>query len=268
MKEFSFDAWENNAKGKEKMKAKSEVRVMAKDLVDTLLGMNTNNRAIKQKIVDMYKKEITKGNWMLTNQGIGVSSDMVLIDGQHRLMALKETGYPMVEMVIVWGIHPDAQKYVDIHAKRSMRDIFHFVYDTQIGGLVPAICAMIQKVKGTLGSSEVIVPSESFETYDEYKEEIDSLEPIKNGKRLSAPVLAAVVMAFKSYPSRTLDIIGFMNRVTANENLNRKMPEWHLNSYLASARGGGASIQKEKYAKTLKAIEYFLSGKEMGVLRA
>jgi hypothetical protein len=251
------------------MKPKAEIRIMTKELVDTLLGMNTKNRTIKQKMINVYKTEISKGNWMLTNQGVGVSSDMVLIDGQHRLIALKESRYPQLEMVVVWGLDPASQKCVDIHAKRSMRDIFHFVYDTKIGGLVPAICAMIQKMTGAMLLNGAVVPSQSFETYDEYKEEIDALNAIPTGYKLSSPVLAALVMMFKKHPDRIDDITQFMIRVKKNENLNRKMPEWHLNSFLASSvKSGGSVIQKERYIKTVKAIECFLEGKEMGVLRA
>jgi len=243
---------------------------MTKDLVDQLLEMNIHNRPIKPCVVNTYKSEIASGRWMVTNQGIGISVDMVLLDGQHRLLALKELDYPKVEMLIVWGLHKDTQRCVDLHTKRTMRDVFTLAYETKVGREVPAVCNVIYKVKTTWNKGAV-PPSQAFDIYEEYAANIMQLDRLQEMRYFPAPCLAAAVWVMQSQNSeaKTSAVIGFMDRVSAGENLNRKMPEWHLRSYIESSRkfGAGGQVQYERFHKTELAIQASLNGQEMGSLR-
>ena len=102
---------------------------MTKAIVDSLQSMDTHNRAKKRDLVAFYVDQIKSGNWTATNQGIGVSSDGILVDGGHRIEALKQAGYPPVTMLVVTGLSRDAQQYVDCHARRSMRDRLKLAMD-------------------------------------------------------------------------------------------------------------------------------------------
>lgn len=90
-----------------------------KDFVDWALEHNTHNRKISKPTVDAYRRDMEAGNWRLIPNGIGFTKDGVLIDGQHRLVANKEAGYPPVQMVVVGGLELDAQKTIDQHKKRN-----------------------------------------------------------------------------------------------------------------------------------------------------
>jgi hypothetical protein len=91
-------------------------------LVDYLLSINTHNRNPKAAQIGILRAEQECGNWKHTAQGIGVDSSGILSDGQNRLLANKDAGYPSIPILIVCGLAPEAQSVVDQHARRTMAD--------------------------------------------------------------------------------------------------------------------------------------------------
>lgn len=253
------------------------IATMSKQLVDALLSMNTSNRPIKEPVVDRYASDISKGHWRLTNQGIGVSADGVLIDGQHRLLALKKCGYPPVECVIVRGISADAQRVVDQHAKRSARDIFRLSFDLKIARLTPAILQVLSKFEtqhyfgvAKLASNTLSI-DDMFDMFQSVGSSIEAVcAVLVKDNHFPAPVLAACVHAHYIGNASAQTIGTFLEMVRVGENLTRKMPAFHLRNYLLGTRSsvGGLTMQQERYLKTSRALDAYIHNEEMGVLRA
>jgi len=250
--------------------ATAQIKMAKKQLVDSLLEMNTNNRPVKKTVVDCYKQDIADGRWYLTNQGIGVDINGVLIDGQHRLIAIKECGYPPVALLIVSGLPVEAQQAVDQHAKRSVRDIWRLVLDHSVGAQAPAICSVIYKHTNAWGGGR-ISPQRLKDVLDEYSEPIQFvLESVASLKTWAAPYLAAFAVVARDNPTKYAEIAAFIDRVASGENLTKKMPEYHLRNVLITTRvtAGGSDIQKERFLKAKRALMASLAAEEMGVLRA
>lgn len=110
-----------------------------KKIVDHLLSLNRNNRSIKKCHLKWILDAIEKKEFVLTGQGIGISVDGDLIDGQHRLTAIREAGYPPVEILVVTGIDPRARIYIDQNAKRSTADMLKIVMDKNITTRMAAV---------------------------------------------------------------------------------------------------------------------------------
>jgi len=249
------------------MKPYAEIKTVTKSLVDTLLAMNTSNRLIKHRVVERYKRDIASGNWALTNQGIGVSVDGVLIDGQHRLLAIAQSGYPPIEILIVYGLSMDSQKHVDQQAKRSARDLLMFAFNARVSRSAPAIGNCILKFELiTTGYTPTI--SELMECIDTYIEEIELLSAIpKSANFFAAPFMASFTVAAKQHGITR--IADFMRSVEDGENLVKTMPAFHLRNMIITQKGKvGSHGQRERMIKCNKALNAYLEGKEMGVLRA
>lgn len=252
------------------MKPHAEIRTVTKQLVDSLLAMNTNNRSLKKRVVERYKIDIKAGKWMLTNQGIGVTSSGVLADGQHRLQAIKECGYPPLPLLIVHGLDNNVQIAVDAHAKRSARDMLHFAFDTRVSRAAPAIGNVILKNynnqwNGTFSNSRLM------DVIVEYSDEIEAVTSIpKNQNFYAAPYMASFAIQLKLRPDLRDQIAQFMKSVENGEMLDKTMPEYHLRNYIvASAKTkGGTEVQHERFIKCTKALVAYLKGEKMGVLRA
>jgi hypothetical protein len=94
------------------------VELVTPQIAETYLWANHGNRPIIRNIVIRYAREMTAGNWLLTHQGICFDTSGRLVDGQHRLAAILESGVS-VQMVVTRGISYGNQIAMDDHAKRT-----------------------------------------------------------------------------------------------------------------------------------------------------
>jgi len=247
------------------MNAKAEIKIATKQIVDWLLSLNTDNRPLRHGYIQTLRHDIKAGNWCITNQGVGVSDEGVLIDGQHRLEALKAAGYPPVPLLIVTGLPREARMAVDQHAKRSARDLLQFAFNAKVSRCAPAIARVLHKVKiGWQGGGVTI--HDLMDMVVEHQEQIDAVCTLKCITWFSAGVLSGAVSEMKE-TGRNEQIMSFLERVERGELLVRGMPEFALRSLLMEGSAGGDGKAKEFYLKTRKAISAYLSGKEVKSLR-
>lgn len=89
-----------------------------------LLNLNTNNRKRKNQKVAEYVSIIKNGMFKFNGASIVISEDGILLDGQHRLMAVEElTGYK-IKTVLVTGVKQNTMQTIDIGSKRTNADFF------------------------------------------------------------------------------------------------------------------------------------------------
>ena len=251
------------------MKPTAEIKTATPKLVDALLAMNVSNRALRSRTIETYCRDIQAGRWKLTNQGIGITVDGILADGQHRLEAIKKCGYPPIPILIVTGLDPDVQMVVDAHSKRSSRDLIQFAFGVRVSRAAPAISIILMRDAqsrwfGTFTNQEIM------DCIIEFQEEIElATTTPKSSSYFAAPYLAAFALSMKQHPTKAHEIIQFMKQVETGEMLHKKMPAFHLRNLILTTRAtkGGASLQKERFGKTAKAIVCHLAENEMGVLR-
>jgi hypothetical protein len=98
------------------------IATASKPLVDELLSMNTHNRTPKKAHIDRLSLDMVRNKFFLTASGIGVSKDGVLLDGQNRLYAIRQAGYPPVKFVLTVGLDAESQRVVDRHSRRRLSD--------------------------------------------------------------------------------------------------------------------------------------------------
>jgi len=86
-----------------------------------LLATMRRNRPVRRKVVEGYVEEMQAGRWRSTGQGIAIDWDGHLMDGQHRLLAIIESGIA-VEMDVTYNEDPDNFKVRDKHRRRTIAD--------------------------------------------------------------------------------------------------------------------------------------------------
>jgi hypothetical protein len=82
---------------------------------------NNYNRNYDSKEVDKYTRLILEGKWRRTHQGAAFDQDGLLIDGQHRLMAIVKSG-KTVPMLIFVNEQPENHEAIDCGKKRTYLD--------------------------------------------------------------------------------------------------------------------------------------------------
>ena len=82
-----------------------EVEVITPEQATAYLQNNTKHRKIKQKKVDEYIKEMQDGKWCLNGKVLIFDRNGRLLNGQHRLSAVAQSGVPLT-ILVVRGVDP------------------------------------------------------------------------------------------------------------------------------------------------------------------
>lgn len=87
-----------------------------------LLEGNTRNRKINKNAIKRYSALMSEGLWKAGNDAICVAPDGTLLNGQHRLSAVIDSGVS-VEMLVRTDVDPEEIKAMDQGTKRIGADI-------------------------------------------------------------------------------------------------------------------------------------------------
>ena len=148
-------------------------------MAEKMLGKNVKNRIVRASAVSAYARDMARGEWRLTGEAIKFDSDGNLIDGQHRLLAVI-TANVSVDMLVITGLPPESQQYLDSGRKRTHSDQLRLSGETQSALLASAARQVWLWDTGNM--SENVLP-----TFAEVAEVIDD-EP---DLRLSVATAAA-----------------------------------------------------------------------------
>lgn len=96
------------------------------DLARTYLDENDANRSLRARVINAYARDMGHGSWMITGETIKFSKTGELLDGQHRLYAIVESGTAQW-MLVVRGLEPETKGIIDTGAPRSAADALRLV---------------------------------------------------------------------------------------------------------------------------------------------
>lgn len=89
------------------------------------LGQNHGNRNLRSRKVANYARDMLAGKWQTSGDSIKFDWNGRLIDGQHRLEAVMESG-ATIKILVVRGLSPEVQGVLDVNVKRSAADALKF----------------------------------------------------------------------------------------------------------------------------------------------
>lgn len=92
------------------------------DRATELLAKNTNNRNVSKDNIAKLAKYLKDGAFYFNGATVVVSDTGVIMDGQHRLYAIEQTGIS-APILLVEGVHPDALASIDQGRPRTVSDI-------------------------------------------------------------------------------------------------------------------------------------------------
>lgn len=95
---------------------------MSPELATHLLEKNDDNRPISMQHVKMLAGAMKRGEWKLTHQPIAIAPSGRLLDGQHRLWAVVESGVT-IDCVVIRDVPEDTFDCIDIGKRRSISDV-------------------------------------------------------------------------------------------------------------------------------------------------
>lgn len=122
---------------------RTQTLLVTPDLAHTLLKRNSHNRSLSKFNVQFLAEEIRSGRWKTTHQGIAVSSDGTLLDGQHRLAAIIEADQPAL-INVNFDCDPEIFTVIDTGRARTGADALRIAgaktsYETTISAAARAV---------------------------------------------------------------------------------------------------------------------------------
>lgn len=174
------------------MGIKIEQIVMTKAVADEFLKGNIGNRPVNKRHLATLKRELSAGRWKLNGDTIK-RNGTVLIDGQHRCLAVSETGLPM-PVIVVSGLSGDVFHTIDEGKRRSSADTLSTLGEKNYALVASAVVFVERYMTNLVGdASRYYTNSEVIELLDKYPAVRESATFIANTgtKRLIAPSIAA-----------------------------------------------------------------------------
>lgn len=218
-------------------------------IAEKLLERNTGNRSPKPTSIARFARDMRAGKWRLTNQGLGVDENGVLIDGQNRLMAclVAETPFPTL---LSTGLEPEARDVVDTGGKRSFSDVLRMAGHTNVMPLASGAAlryryeTMIREGRTfTQYGSRNVRQEITYEELKQYVRDTASLEaaiPAVASLREAFPSLPqSVIVAFWSMALETDQDAAeeFRATLVSGANLAPRDPRLTLRNFLTRIRG-------------------------------
>lgn len=103
----------------------ASVEIICSQTANQYLAQNKKNRKPCNKTISKLAKDMANGNWHLTGDSVKFDTDGVLIDGQHRLMAVVQCGIPQ-QMLVVRNVTPAAKIVTDTGKPRVFSNVLEF----------------------------------------------------------------------------------------------------------------------------------------------
>ena len=248
----------------------TEVVMLTPQEAQKMLEMNKHNRPLLQSHVNRIAGQIREGKWKFNGDTIKISENEDILDGQHRLWAIFESGIA-VPTVVVRGIKADAFATIDtIRRIRSGADVMALSDASPKSRAYTAAAlkwlVQYQKSKGDLrmrGKAEYRPENSdilaAFEAHDHMP---DAVEKVKHLRSLCAPSILA--FAYYIAASRDAETADKMIEVLDSPG---KTPMSHPFMILRDQFAKNKYTPNERVALMFKALNAVKSNKRVSVLR-
>lgn len=164
---------------------------------------NTMNRRIRPKYVAMLAREMSADRWQDHHQAIGFTDDDSIVDGQHRLAAVVESGRTQ-RFLVVRGVPRGAISVIDAHSHRNTRDALRLVHGLDTTDRAVSAAIYID----THGARSRLAPAERVATYLRYRRLVERAEKMFNTNKpgiCRASVLAVIARSLAKHTAEEVE---------------------------------------------------------------
>ncbi len=253
---------------------RTEILKITPDKARKYLERNRTNRPLNKRTVSQYAAQMTKNLWLLSGEGIAIDSDNNLINGQHRLEAIKLSG-KTVKMLVVFDVDPETFKVYDTGKVRSAGDIFSIAgvnNGTAVSaGMMKYLLLQKKRVNtaGRVGVRDVkLSKSELLDIYYRNPTQWDIAVIIAlkyySKNRLFPPSIVIGLIAYliidKKHP--LIKVESFFNETYDMEPVTNKTITVMKNIIIQAALSGRPLDIASKFKYLVKAWNIYLSGEQ------
>jgi len=241
-----------------------------------LLGSEAYQRNVSRSSVYHLAKQMADGKWVLNGETIVISNNNQVIDGQHRLLAVIQSGVE-VPMMVVRGVSQDAFSTIDTGKSRTPGNTLHIAGVKNAANVAGCLAFRWKYLKaksrdGSLNMFERPTQSELVE-YAEHNPDIvsDAVSWTAKIRRSIGGIAPSTlggtyIVMREQYGKCTSDL--FYELLSTGEGLESGNPVLTLRNKLTGSNIGSSDIKWQVKAAYLSmAIKKYLAGENMSLLR-
>jgi hypothetical protein len=221
--------------GEDKNVVAEVITITPADATSWLKG-NNNNRPIRPRHVAFLAREMLEGNWQVNGQAIIIAEDEQVLDGQHRLLAIIDSG-KTIQSLVVYGITEDAFKTIDTGAVRSSSDALHMHFKEAPTYALHAAATAVNwchRLERGMGKHVRVSNTDAIEYVKRHSSLIAHAETLQGFPHEARPLSIGIGTALYEMFGRKNEPEAdrFMKGFYTGEELNRTDPEYLLRGAL------------------------------------
>jgi hypothetical protein len=247
------------------------VETITPNMAEDLLTANRKNRNMRAPRVAQLAETMKRGEWSLNGETIKVADDGTLIDGQHRLQAVVESGVA-IQSLVIRGLPLEVQDTVDTGRRRRLADVLTIEGYSDSHALGAAVSMLHRFRNGSrIDYSHATAPSPQ-QALELIRAEPEIEESVKVARRVTKAVggpigvfsaLHRLFMEIDPEPAEE-----FYAKLAKGSNLDDEDPVLHLRNQLARPRQDRNYAQSPHHiaALTIKAFNMRRAGRQIELL--
>ena len=222
-------------------KVDTRIITVTPQMAQAILNHHAPNRPVSHHSVGKYASDMTSGRWVYNGQNIIFDDDGYLIDGQHRLRAVIQSG-ASVRMGVTMGISRNTFDTIDTGRVRSNSDLMGM-----LGSKDNRMAALIVKGGYLLDNKSslttIVGRHEIVSYYETWQPQIDRVAEYaqKHFKRGLIPASSLAIVMFMATRHGVYSFEPFVEGVLSGESLvagdpRHSLREWAINSKIRNGR--------------------------------
>lgn len=101
---------------------KFKLEFVTPEEAEKILAKNVRNRTLSPATIATYRGDMDNGDWDDNGETVKIANGGLVLDGQHRLFGIIESGEPRW-LLVVRGLDPSVQDTIDTGRPREFKDI-------------------------------------------------------------------------------------------------------------------------------------------------
>jgi hypothetical protein len=238
------------------------------------LESHKNVRSMRRWRVTQYERQLLAGNWHETHQGIAFDTGGNLVDGQHRLQAIANSGVAAV-LWVARGLSPDALLVLDQQQPRSIHQNLSIAGIECSRDMVATVKVIHYGYDGVSksGTRTPMSTDEAKALLDCHSEAIAfAMEIMPTGHRRGSPGYLRGLLGRASYSADHDQLRAFSSVLITGDSSLSPNPATRavimLRDILISSSNEHKQVRQAIYLKANRALKAFVDGESLTKLYA
>ena len=254
---------------------KARIVTITPGVAKEMLINNTHNRKVSESKVHLWAESMKRGEWTLNGEAIKIADDGTILDGQHRLYAVIESGVT-IQSLVVSGLPKQSQETMDTGKQRTLADVLTlrgYRNATDVSGIVTGIIRWEKYSPKTAfqnGSGCSVTNGEAIQFIEQHPEVLDIPTRVRSCSKYShiqRRILGVLYYEFGKVSPENVDF--FFDKLENGADMSATDPILVLRNTIARLKNNHHGELNPLYvaAICIKAWNLYLDGGQCKLLR-